>query len=101
MFLNDFFFSFWDMVDFVLNIRSELVWDLNEFRKKIMLVVSAPRPIMLLDWIPLVNWLAILNQVRKNVSPKSLQILSTKSIISQRLRKTHELKNPFQNIAHL
>ena len=24
-------FSFWDMVDFVLNIRSELVWDLEIF----------------------------------------------------------------------
>ena len=38
MFWNEFFsswaffvaiFSFWDMVDFVLNIRSELVWDLT------------------------------------------------------------------------
>ena len=33
----EFFLSFWDMVNFVLNIRSKLVWDLNKFRKYFML----------------------------------------------------------------
>ena len=27
------FFSFWDRVDFVLNIRSELIWDLDNLKK--------------------------------------------------------------------
>ena len=27
-------FSLWDILDFVLNIRSELVWGLDECRKK-------------------------------------------------------------------
>ena len=28
-------YSLWDMIDFVVNIRNELVWDLDEFRKKL------------------------------------------------------------------
>ena len=70
-------FSLSDMVDFILNIRSELVWDFNEFRNKFMLgglshpktpvswgfgPPSALRPDpearMILDWISLANWLS-------------------------------------------
>ena len=44
----------------------------------------SPRPQMLLDWIPLANWLS--NQVRKNLwTPNFLRILNTRSTISQNL----------------
>ena len=38
-------FSFWDMVDFVLNIHSVLVYDLDEFKEKFMLgELHPPKP---------------------------------------------------------
>ena len=40
-------FIFWDMVDFVFNIRSVLVWDLDEFRHFFML--GGLRPQVLLE----------------------------------------------------
>ena len=69
------------MVDFVLNLRSLLVWDLNKFRKKYMLGGLGPLnpPVRLGFYLdafglnPLSqlvighHWLAYLNEVRKNL----------------------------------
>ena len=72
------------MVDFVLNIRSELVSDLNEFRKKLCSDSYTPlsppvcgglrphntwrglgpRPRMLLNWILLASWLSDIASLR-------------------------------------
>ena len=52
------FMTLWDKLDFVLNICSALVWDLDEFRIYIMLGGSAPRLWKLLDWITLTKWLS-------------------------------------------
>ena len=86
------------MVDFLLNIRSELVWDLDEFRKTFHVMGAspptppqgAPSPGPGYFWIE-----------SHDPNPNSLRMLSTKSTISQKLKITHEVKNPFQNIAHL
>ena len=63
-------FSFWDMVDFVLNIRGELIWYFDKFRKKI--ITRRPGARMLLDWIPL-----SLVSVSESGSQKSLKFSSS------------------------
>ena len=98
-----FFLDVWYMVDFVLNIRSELVWGL---RKNTMLGGlhppnspgswgtwpptpptggSALRPRVLLCWIPLANWLSGITGysfwirfAKISRVPNSLRMLSTK-----------------------
>ena len=91
------------MADFVLNIRSELVWDLDEF-KHFFYVRGAPSPgpdaFGLNPPSQLTGYRVSLVSVsesgsQKPLVPNSLQMLSTKSI------KTQELRNPFQKIAHI
>ena len=115
------------MIDFVLNIRSESLWDLYEFKKIVfwrlyppklhvsrgacapkppqrVLRLQSPKTFGLNPPSPLViryHSLAFLNQVHKNITSTQF----TKSTTSQKLniatKKSHALKSPYQNIAHL
>ena len=100
------------MVDIVLIIRSELVWDLDESRKKI--ISGGPVPLNLCQTPDIsglnppnqlligYHWLAFQNKVRKNILRPQFTINDEwKNNHTSKTKETHELKNPFQNIAHL
>ena len=102
-------FSFWDMVDFVLNIHSALgTWT----NSQLFYIRGTPLPGPGYDWIESprqliigYHWLSVSESgSQKSLSLQFTMNLSTNSNISQKLKivkLSNQNQNSFQNIAHL
>ena len=90
------------MVDFVLKLK--IVFMLGGLRPQAPAVFGLNPPSQV---VIRYHWLAFLNQVRKNRQfPSSLLTTVDYKIdhiskTNKNYNRTHELENPFQNIAHL